>query len=72
MAAHDGRWGIRPPLPAVADLEATVFYAPSQTKTIDPYRSSSDVEAFDKIQMVILRAHGDNWTVASHSKFYLK
>lgn len=72
MAARDGRWDIRPPLPAVADLEVTVFYAPSQTKMIGLYRSSSDAEAFDKIQTVIPRARGDNWTVASHSKFYLK
>lgn len=72
MAVHGGRWGIRPPLPAVADLEAAVFYAPSQKTTIGPYHSSSDAEAFDKIQMVILHARGDNWTVASHSKFYLK
>lgn len=72
MAARDGRWDTRPPLPAVADLEATVFDAPSQTKTIGLYRSLSDAEAFDKIQMVILRARGDSWTAASHSKFYLK
>lgn len=72
MAVRGGRWGIRPPLPTVADLEAAVFCAPSQKKTIGPYHSSSDVEAFDKIQTVILHARGDNWTVASHSKFYLK
>lgn len=72
MAARDGKLGIRPPLPAVADLEVAVFYAPSQTKTIGPYRNLSDAEAFDKIQTVILRAYGGNWTVASHSEFYLK
>lgn len=60
MAARDGKLGIHPPLPAVADLEVAVFYASLQTKTIGPYRSSSDAEAFDKIQTVILRVHGDN------------